>query len=113
MILNRLAAFEAELRKKNQDTGFTVNETRFVCERASMLVRNYCRTGSQPVKEQTIAMLEAVLERADRFYANYDYQNRKGPFPFTEVVQPAADALRFFLTRMSQAKPVARFAPEQ
>jgi len=81
-----------------------VNETRFICERARMLVRNYCRTGSQPVKEQTIAMLEAVIDQADQFYAGYDPARRQGPFPFTEVVHPAADALRFFLARVNPAR---------
>jgi hypothetical protein len=113
MILNRLAAFEAELVKKNRDTGFTVNETRFICERARMLVRNYSRIGSHPVKEQTVAMLEAVLDQADLFYARYDYKKRQGPFPFTHVVDPAADAIRFFLSQMSTGRPMAPYVREQ
>lgn len=99
LILNRLIAFEADLSRKNRDTGFAVNETRFICERARRLIRNYSRIGGQPVKEQTVALLEKVIERADEFYAGYDPSRHQGPFPYTEVVHAAVTALRFFLVR--------------
>lgn len=104
-ILQRLQTFEKELKDiqaKTCDNGFAVNTTRFICERSILLIKIYCSIGSEAPKEMAIAKLQTVLEIIELYYIEYNKNDRKAPIPFTQVTQPALDALSGFLTRFSQ-----------
>ncbi len=99
MICKRLEAFRAELARKSLDNQFTVNETRFICERAMMLIRNYSSIGMSPLKERTVAGLKEALEQADAYSSGYEVKNHTSNIPYTEVVAPALQAITTFLAQ--------------
>lgn len=99
LILNRLAGFQLELKRKEKDTGFTVNETRFICERATILIKDYCSPGMGPLKERTLAKLQTVMEKADLYYASYNRNKQQTTVSFTQVVGPAEEAITYFLAK--------------
>ncbi len=96
-ILLRLLAFQEDLKRKSSDNGFTVNETRFICERASLLIKNYSSKGSTPLKEKALSGLQSAIENADLYYSGFNSTTRTGKIPHTQVVEPAIDALGAFL----------------
>lgn len=101
MIQARLESFRSELKQKNSDTLFTVNETRFICERAILLINDYYRSGvCQLLKEQTIAKLEAAIDQAVLYCSTYDEKTGKGNTSFNYVVWPAFEAIDFFLLQI-------------
>lgn len=99
-ILLRLLAFQEDLKRKANDNGFTVNETRFICERASLLIKNYSSRGSTPLKEKALSELESAIENADLYYSSYNSTTRTGKIPHTHVVKPAIDAISAFLAKV-------------
>ncbi|MDO1450688.1 hypothetical protein Q0590_30725 [Rhodocytophaga aerolata] len=101
MIQVRLESFRSELKQKTADTLFTVNETRFICERAILLINDYYRPGvCQLLKEQTIAKLEAAIDQAALYYWSYDVKTGKSNTSFNCVVWPAFEAIDFFLLQI-------------
>ncbi|MBD0257703.1 MAG: hypothetical protein ICV83_18475 [Cytophagales bacterium] len=97
MIRDRLSAFQAELSQKGSDTGFTVGETCFICERAALLIRDYCRPGIEPFKMQALQKLQEALEQADQYYDGRRGNKQPNTVSFTQVVGPAREAIAAFL----------------
>jgi hypothetical protein len=97
MIRDRLRFFQAELARKGSDTGSTVSETCFICERAVLLIQDYRQPGIEPLKEQALIKLQEAMDQADQYF---DSKNRKGrpmTISYTQVVEPAQEALNAFL----------------
>ncbi len=97
MIRDRLSFFQTELSRKGCDTGFTVGETCFICERAALLIRDYCRPGIEPLKTQTLLKLQEALDRADQHYHDKRGKKQQNAVSFTQVVGPAREAITTFL----------------
>jgi hypothetical protein len=100
MIRDRLSFFQAELSQKGRDTGSTVGETYFICQRAVLLVRDYSQPGIEPLKKQTLLKLQEAIDQADQYY---DSRRRKRPqdaVSCAQVVGPAREAITAFLARV-------------
>jgi hypothetical protein len=99
MIRDRIRFFQAELSRKGSDTGSTVSETCFICQRAVLLIQDYCQPGIEPLKKQALMKLQEAMDQADQYF---DAKNRKGRpvnISYTQVVQPAREALTAFLAK--------------
>jgi|GEM_PF-3518057 len=99
MIRDRLRFFQAELSRKGSDTGFTVSETCFICERAVLLIRDYRQPGIDSLKEQALVKLQEAMDQAEQYF---DCKNRTGrptTVSHTQVVKPAQEAINTFLAK--------------
>lgn len=99
MIRDRLRSFQAELSQKGSDTGFTVGETCFICERAVRLIKDYSQPGIEPSKEKALVKLQEAMDQAEAYF---DGKNRKRNWEIvshTTVVKPAQEAITFFLAK--------------
>ena len=97
MIRDRLRAFQAELSQKGSDTGFTVTETCFICERAVLLIKEYSQPGVEPLKKQALVKLQEAMDQADAYYEGKNRKRHLRAVSHTHVVQPAQEAIATFL----------------
>jgi hypothetical protein len=97
MIRDRLRFFQAELARKGSDTGSTVSETCFICQRAILLIQDYRQPGIEPLKEQALSKLQEAMDQADQYFDSKNRNRRPMPISYTQVVQPAQEALNAFL----------------
>ncbi len=100
MIRDRLSFFGAELSQKGQDTGFTVGETYFICQRAVLLIKDYSQPGIEPLKKQTLLKLQEALDQADQYYDSRRRKRQQDAVSFAQVVGPAREAITTFLARV-------------
>ena len=97
MIRDRLRSFQAELSQKESDTGFTVSETCFICERAVLLINDYCQPGLEPSKKQALVKLQEAIDQADAYFDGRNRKRQPATVSHTRVVQPAREGLATFL----------------
>lgn len=100
MIRDRLSFFQAELLQKGSDTGFTVGETCFICERAVLLIKDYRQPGIEPLKKQTLVKLQEAMDQADQYYDSKRRKRHQNAISFAQVVGPAREAITAFLAKV-------------
>lgn len=99
MIRDRLRFFQAELARKGSDTGFTVSETCFICERAVLLIQDYGQPGIEPLKKQALIKLQEAMDQADQYFDCKNRNRHPVTISYTQVVKSAQEALNTFLAK--------------
>lgn len=99
MIRDRLRSFQAELSQKGSDTGFTVGETCFICQRAVLLINEYSQPGIEPSKEQALVKLQEAMDQAEAYFDGKNRKRQWESISHTQVVQPAQEAITLFLAK--------------
>jgi hypothetical protein len=102
MIRDRLRSFQAELSQKGSDTGFTVSETWFICERAVLLINDYSQPGIEASKKQALVKLQEAMDEADAYFDGKNRNRNRVAVSHTRVVQPAREAITDFLAAARQ-----------
>jgi hypothetical protein len=97
MIRDRLRSFQDELSRKGSDTGFTVGETCFICERAVLLISDYSQPGIEPSRRQALVKLREAMDQAEAYFDCKNRKRQRETISHARVVQPAREAITTFL----------------